>query len=334
LKFQGILFLSVDHKVAVRVNILQIEEEKMLTNYQRFHAMGYLPDFPSIRDYNIYTDEVNDERRVLSEEPVNFMLSKAGVAEVPQRLPLETDLRPWFSLIEDQENIGSCTAQAGIGLLEYFEKKAFGSYIDASRLFLYKVTRKLAHLEGDSGAYLRTTMEALVAFGAPPEEYWPYVTAEFDQEPSAFCYAFGQNYKAITYYRLDPAGTATSDLLARIKTNLAADLPSMFGFTVHDSIRQAEKNEGKVPFPCRGDRVVGGHAVVAVGYDDGLVIQNTRPGAEPTKGALLIRNSWGTNWGSKGYGWLPYDYVLKGLAIDWWSVLKTAWIDTGEFKLS
>lgn len=306
----------------------------MPANHQRFPAMGYLPDLPSIHDYNVYTDKVNDERRLLSEKSVNVLLSKAGVAEVPQNLPTETDLRTWCSPIEDQENIGSCTAHAGAGLLEYFQKRACGSYIDASRLFVYKVTRKLANLNGDSGAYLRTTMEALVAFGAPPEEYWPYLTAEFDQEPSAFCYAFGQNYKAITYYRLDPEGTGAPDLLARIKTNLAANLPSMFGFTVYDSIRQAAESGGKIPFPGRGDRVVGGHAVVAVGYDDGLVIQNTRPGAEPTKGALLIRNSWGTSWGDGGYGWLPFDYVREGLAIDWWSVLKTSWIDTGEFKLS
>jgi C1A family cysteine protease len=70
-----------------------------------------------------------------------------------------------------------------------------------------------------------------------------------------------------------------------------------------------------------------------VGYDDKMKIKNTNPGAQETTGALLIRNSWGTGWGSGGYGWLPYEYVMKGLAIDWWSLIKNEWIDTGMFKL-
>ncbi len=105
----------------------------------------------------------------------------------------------------------------------------------------------------------------------------------------------------------------------------------MFGFTVFDSRNQA-RTTGKIPYPALGDNVVGGHAVVAVGYDDKMKITNTNPGSKRTTGALLIRNSWGT-WGDEGYGWLPYDYVLKGLAVDWWSLLKNEWIDTGEFQL-
>jgi len=77
--------------------------------------------------------------------------------------------------------------------------------------------------------------------------------------------------------------------------------------------------------------VVGGHAVVAVGYDDNMKIKNTNPGDVETTGAFLIRNSWGTRWGDGGYGWLPYDYVLRRLAVDWWSLLKNEWIDTGTF---
>jgi C1A family cysteine protease len=175
-------------------------------------------------------------------------------------------------------------------------------------------------------------MGALVLFGVPPEEYWPYAIADFDKEPSAFCYAFAQNFQAIQYYRLDPTGTSKPTLLTRIKTNLAAGLPSMFGFTVYTSISQADQS-GKIPCPTLGEKVAGGHAIVAVGYDNAMKIKNTNPGSVETVGALLIRNSWGTGWGDHGYGWLPYDYILKGLAEDWWSLLKNEWVDTGAFKL-
>ena len=105
----------------------------------------------------------------------------------------------------------------------------------------------------------------------------------------------------------------------------------MFGFTVFSSYRQAS-NDGKIPNPCRGERVLGGHAVVAVGYDDKMIIKNSECGKE-TAGAFLIRNSWGTQWGDKGYGWLPYEYVLTGLAIDWWTLLKSEYVDTNMFGL-
>jgi C1A family cysteine protease len=265
-------------------------------------------------------------------DSIKAMLNKVGVAE-PQSvsLPAAVDLRQWCSPVEDQGSLGSCTANAGVGIVEYFERRAFGKHIDGSRLFLYKVTRDMMHQTGDTGAFLRTTMGALVLFGVPPEEYWPYRVTDFDREPPAFCYAFAQNYQSISYYRLDPPGTAANALLKRIKTNLSGGLPSMFGFTVYSSYTQGSAT-GKIPFPTPGEAIVGGHAVAAMGYDDGMKIKNTKPGAAETTGALLIRNSWGTGWGDHGYGWLPYDYVLKGLATDWWSLLKNEWVDTGIFK--
>jgi C1A family cysteine protease len=266
------------------------------------------------------------------------MLDKAGVRKKikakPETekaiLPTSADLRQWCSPVEDQKTIGSCTANAGVAIVEYFARRAIGKHIDASRLFLYKTTRNLLKATGDTGAFLRSTMGALVLFGVPPEEYWPYVITDYDKEPPAFCYAFAQSYQAINYYRLDPSGTAKPDLLTAIKTHLAAGLPPMFGFTVYGSYTQAAAT-GKIPFPTSGDKIVGGHAVVAVGYDDSMKIKNTNAGAAETKGALLIRNSWGTGWGIGGYGWLPYEYVLKGLAVDWWALLKNEWIDRGDF---
>ncbi len=283
-------------------------------------GLGWLPDYPDQRDYTEEHPAVGDLVQRL----------KVGKA---RGLPSRVDLRPWCSPVENQGRLGSCTANAGVGIVEYFEIRSFGRYIDASRLFLYKATRNLLHWTGDTGAFIRTTMAALVLFGVPPEEYWPYTDQkpDFDREPPAFCYAFAQNYQTIRYFRHDPPGTDRQKLLDRVKRYLAAGVPAIFGFTVYASIRQAQQ-DGKIPYPCPRERVIGGHAVVAVGYDDELEIENKACGKR-TKGALLIRNSWGTKWGEKGYGWLPYEYVWRGLARDWWSILKNEWIDTNQFGL-
>jgi C1A family cysteine protease len=114
-------------------------------------------------------------------------------------------------------------------MVEYFERRAYGKYIDASRLFLYKATRDLLHWTGDTGAYLRSTIGALALFGDPPEEYWPYKVTNFDIEPSAFYYAFANDFRAISYFRLDDTSTKPPALLTKIKAGLAAGLPCVFG---------------------------------------------------------------------------------------------------------
>jgi C1A family cysteine protease len=297
--------------------------------------MGWLRDYPDIRDYTSERDVVDRPLTLLGQkDSIKEMLKKTGVLKTTLRIPATVDLRSWCSPVEDQHSLGSCTAQAGVGILEYYERRAYGKHIDASRLFLYKATRNLLRWTGDTGAFIRSTMGAMVLFGVPPEEYWMYTdrSPDFDNEPPAFCYAFAQNYQAISYYRLDPSGTPKTVLLDRIKNYLAAGLPSMFGFTVYNSMGNAYTT-GKIPFPYAGDKILGGHAVVAVGYDDNMKIKHPAAGAPEFKGALLIRNSWGTGWGPLGgYLWLPYQYVLSGLAVDWWSLLRYEWIETGNFK--
>jgi C1A family cysteine protease len=282
-------------------------------------GMGWLRDFPDFRDYTP------------DNETVKPQLEAIGAADAEAvSLPAGIDLRQYCSPIENQGSLGSCTANAAVGLVEYFERRAHGRFIDASRLFLYKATRDLLHWTGDSGAYLRSTMGALALFGVPPEEYWPYDINAFDDEPTAFCYAFANDYRAISYYRLDPTGTAPSAVIGKIKTNISAGLPPVFGFTVYSSIGQAATT-GRIPYPTAGDSVIGGHAMLAVGYNDNLTITNTISGST-TKGALIVRNSWGPGWGDGGYGYLPYAYVDNQLAVDWWCLSKQDWTDTGMFK--
>lgn len=280
--------------------------------------LGWLPDLPDIRDYT------------LAHEDVGAILAKSNRYVAAARGPLPTaDLRQWCSPVDQQGGLGSCTSHAASAMIEYFEKRAFGSYIDASRLFIYKASRNLMGVKGDTGSYLRTTMQSIAMFGSPPESMWPYVESKYDVEPTAFLYAMASNYKATRYYRLDPNGATRQVALQNLRTNLSAGLPAMFGFTVYSSMPgfgAPDDHTGNIPFPVRGDRVQGGHAVLAVGYDDNRMIAGK-------KGAVLIRNSWGKDWGfENGHGWLPYEYILQGLADDFWSLVQASFVDTGLFK--
>lgn len=282
---------------------------------------GWIPDLPDFRDFSV-------ESLTLDPLMKKVGLSKKSLAKPPDKM----DLRQWCSPIENQGDLGSCTAHASVGLVEYFERRAFGKHLDASRLFVYKTSRNMLGWTGDDGAYLRTAIGSLVLFGVPPEQYWPYDEAQYNAEPTAFCYAFAENFKTISYYRLDGPGVTKPALLNKIKTQLVAGIPSIFGFTTFPSMDSEENERGKIPFPSAKEKSDEGHAIMAVGYDDNMKIVNPLDKKVSTKGALLIRNSWGTEWGEKGYGWLPYEYVLQELAMDWWCLLKSNWVETGQFK--
>ena len=253
-------------------------------------AMGCFPSLPDVRDFTVDHEEIAKYSLMMQQK-----VQALGVTS-------SVDLRQWCSPIEDQGQLGSCTANAGVGLVEYYEKKTFGKYLNASRLFLYKVTRNLMKETGDSGADLKTVMQALVMFGVCLEDYWPYTDGDgFDVEPSPFTYAMASNYTTQKYFRFDPPTKSKTQVLSDIKSYLV-----------------------NIPYPQKGEKVAGGHAMMIVGYDDNHTI-----GAY--KGAFLIRNSWGTSWGVQGYGWLPYQYALSGLAWDFWALISEQWIDTGTF---
>ncbi len=275
--------------------------------------MGWFPDPLDNRDRSVRDAEVQNRLAVALPRLSPEVATTAGT--MTSVGALRADLRRWCSPIEDQGQVGSCTAQAVVGALEYFEKKARGTHVDASRLFLYRATRRFLQWDGrgDTGAFVRSTIKALRLFGAPPERFWPYLEARFDQEPDAFVYALAQNFKAIEYFRLDESAT-------QLKSALASGLPFAFGFTCFNSLFRADVSaSGVIPYPSQTDSVVGGHAVLAVGYTDSHV---------------LIRNSWGTDWGDRGHGYLPWSYFdrARPLATDCWALLNAAWLPDGDIS--
>ncbi|MBD0266082.1 MAG: C1 family peptidase [Tolypothrix sp. Co-bin9] len=249
-------------------------------------------------------------------------------------LPGVVDLSFWCSPVRDQGSLNSCTAFAAIALLEYFANKNSQDQINLSPLFLYKAARHKMNVTGDVGSSIRETMKVLALFGVPPEDSWSYDSDKVDEEPPPYCYAYAQNYKTLKYFLLDYAGISNESLLFQIKAVLAAGFPCIFGFTLYTSAYQESNEAGHIPYPDQQkDKVVGGHTAVVVGYDD-YKFMLCADRKHYTKGAFLIRNSWGPEWGVKGYGWIPYDYVLAGLTAAWWSLLKSEWFNEDNFGLA
>ncbi len=285
-----------------------------------FDPRDYAPDHPQLKSLMDRLDAQLKSR-------------KSTALQAP---PPSVDLRPWCSPIENQGNLGSCTAHAAMGVVEYYERRAFGKHLDGSRLFVYKATRNLLGVTGDTGAWLRNTMGALVTCGVPNERYWPYTDSatEFDREPPQFVYAVADNFEALRYFCHDPLNknVPAQKVVDSVKKYLAAGIPSMFGFWGYGSFDSGDQ-AGHIPLPTDAELAGDpdwGHAIVAVGYDNARNITNTTS-SKKTTGAFLIRNSWGPTWGQAGYGWLPYDYVLKAVAMDFWSLLKMEVVNTDRF---
>ncbi len=218
-------------------------------------------------------------------------------------LPTAVDLRPQCPPVYDQGQLGSCTANAIAGAIQFDRRKQKLADFIPSRLFIYYNERVIEHsVNSDSGAQIRDGIKSVSAQGDCPETEWPYVIAKFKTKPPQKCYADAAKYKAISYQRVTPTP-------GQLKGCLAAGYPFVFGFTVYESFESAQvAKSGHASLPKSGESVVGGHAVVGVGYDD-------------TKQWFIVRNSWSDKWGMKGYFTLPYAYLTDAnLASDFWTI--------------
>lgn len=221
-------------------------------------------------------------------------------------LPKKVDLRPQCSPVENQGEIGSCTANATTSAVEFLLKKMKQGERELSRLFLYYATRVWVAGDdptSDNGAMIRDVMKAMASYGTCTEEIWPYDLTKFSNVPSPMARAEAKNRQILHYYRCQN--------LRAIKGCLAEGYPVVGGFSVPESIEgDITLKTGFVLYPLPKENFIGGHAVLIVGYDD-------------RKKLLTFQNSWGTEWGDKGFGYLPYAYVDNWLANDFWTIRRT-----------
>lgn len=218
-------------------------------------------------------------------------------------LPKTIDLRQGCSLVVNQGELGSCTANAiASGLREYWEKQS-GSLTLLSRLWLYWEERNLeGTVNEDAGAMIRDGMKILQKIGCAPEADWPYDIAKYTQTPPAQATADATPFKISIYHRVLN--------LTALKVALAEGYPVVLGISVYESFESDQVAQtGIITMPKRGEQLLGGHAVLAVGYKDDQEIKG--------QGVVIGRNSWGEGWGDKGYFYLPYSYFEKYVSDMW-----------------
>jgi len=218
----------------------------------------------------------------------------------------KVDLREKCPIVYDQGQLGSCTANAIAGAYHFDEmKENETSPFVPSRLFIYYNERDMeGHVDEDSGAEIRDGIQSINTVGVCPESEWEYDISKFTEKPPAACYETAKNHHSVEYKRVQQS-------LSQLKACLAEGFPIVFGFLVYESFESAHVAQtGEMPMPSKSEECLGGHAVVAVGYDD-------------DKKHFIIRNSWGYTWGDQGYFYMPYDYMTNsGLASDFWTVRK------------
>jgi len=240
---------------------------------------GWIPDLPDARDH------------------VYQLPKKVGA------VPASVDLRANCPAVYDQGDLGSCTANAIGAALEFDQIKQKISYSVPSRLFIYYNERALeGTIDSDSGAQIRDGIKSVASQGACPETMWPYVETAFANRPAAQCYKYAKLHPAVSYARV-------AQDAAQMKAVLASGFPIVLGITVYESFESENvAKTGIVPMPAQSEATLGGHAVMAVGYDD-------------AQQRFLVRNSWGTDWGMGGYFTIPYAYLTSSdLADDFWVV--------------
>lgn len=240
---------------------------------------GWVPDLPDFRD-------------------LQFM-APVPVGDLPERV----DMRDACPPVYDQGQLGSCTANAIGAMLQFDQKKQSEEDFQPSRLFIYYGEREMeGTLASDSGAMIRDGIKFVNAYGAPPEADWPYDIQKFAEKPPQQAYDDAQLHQALEYRRI-------SQDVGQMKGCLASGLPFVFGFRVYESFESSEVAEtGRAPLPQKEEKALGGHAVMAVGYND-------------RQDRFIVRNSWGTGWGREGYFTLPFKYLEDpGLASDFWSI--------------
>ena len=249
------------------------------------HSYGWVPDIPDQRDF-------------MYAAPLENMAA----------LPASVDLRPNCPKeVYDQGQLGSCTANALAGALEFDQIKQGMKTFTPSRLFIYYNERVAEHTVGtDSGAQLRDGIKSVGTTGACPESDWAYDITKFMEKPPAPAYKDAPLGKALQYQRVP-------QVLNQMKGCLASGYPFVFGFTVYESFESDQvAKTGVVPMPAANEKVLGGHAVMVVGYDD-------------SSQRFVVRNSWGPGWGMGGYFTIPYAYLTDAnLSDDFWTVRMVA----------
>jgi len=217
-------------------------------------------------------------------------------------IPTKMDLRSKCPPVYDQGELGSCTANAIAGAIEFDQiKQKYLKPFVPSRLFIYYNERVIENtVKSDSGAEIRDGIKSVVNQGACSETTVSYDITKFEIKPPAKAYTEASKYQAVKYERLTDINS--------YKNCLAAGNTFVFGFSVYESFESdAVAKTGIVPMPKKTEKLLGGHAVQCVGYDD-------------TKKAFIVRNSWGANWGDKGYFYLPYSYFTSSLTDDFWTI--------------
>ena len=208
-----------------------------------------------------------------------------------QPLPPQVDLSNQCPPVYDQGELGSCTANAIAAAIEFERMKQQLPNFVPSRLFIYYNERVIeGTTASDSGAQIRDGIKSVAAQGACSETEWKYDITQFATQPPDQCYQDALKDKVVQY-------SSVSQVLNQLKGCLASGYPFVFGFTVYESFESpAVAQSGKAPMPGAGERAIGGHAVLAVGYDD-------------SQQRFIVRNSWGRRLGNERLFhfalWLP-----------------------------